>query len=160
MPISARVRSWIPATVKARIPVALRARARALFGVEPWPDLAVRHPLFREPRYRALREEARAFDTKRPHKPVLERGHQASYLVATWLRTAGVKTAFQIGYANGRYVFYLSRMGIQCGGTDLPAAETAWVDLPEGAIDEATRDRKSTRLNSSHIQKSRMPSSA
>ena len=31
-----------------------------------------------------------------------------------------------------------------------------------GASDEdiATRDRKSTRLNSSHIQKSRMPSSA
>ena len=26
--------------------------------------------------------------------------------------------------------------------------------------DDATRDRKSTRLNSSHIQKSRMPSSA
>ncbi len=76
-----------------------------------------------------------------PHKPVLERGHQTSYLVATWLRTAGVKTAFHIGYANGRYLFYLSRMGIESGGTDLPASETAWVELPQGALDEATRRR-------------------
>ena len=32
-------------------------------------------------------------------------------------------------------------------------------DVPEAEID-ALLDRKSTRLNSSHIQKSRMPSSA
>jgi len=139
--LSRRLRGWIPARVKARVSARLRARARALLGVEPWPDLAVRHRLFREPRYRALRAEARCFDVERPNKPALERGHQASYLVATWLRAAGVKTAFHIGYANGRYLFYLSRMGIECGGTDLPAAETAWVDLPEGALDEVTRGR-------------------
>ena len=32
--------------------------------------------------------------------------------------------------------------------------------LPGGAVCPAIKDRKSTRLNSSHIQKSRMPSSA
>ena len=31
---------------------------------------------------------------------------------------------------------------------------------PGGSVDFGARDRKSTRLNSSHIQKSRMPSSA
>ena len=34
------------------------------------------------------------------------------------------------------------------------------VDLKRIAMDQRLRDRKSTRLNSSHIQKSRMPSSA
>ena len=38
------------------------------------------------------------------------------------------------------------------GGPTAPALKTKPADL--------TRDRKSTRLNSSHIQKSRMPSSA
>jgi len=112
-----------------------------MLGVEPWPDLAVRHSLFREPRYRALRAEARAFDVARPNKPVLERGHQASYLVATWLQRAGVKTGFHVGYANGRYLFYLSRCGIACGGTDLPPDETAWVDVPHGILDAATEQR-------------------
>ena len=34
------------------------------------------------------------------------------------------------------------------------------VDLPQSKAVDPPRDRKSTRLNSSHIQKSRMPSSA
>ena len=46
--------------------------------------------------------------------------------------------------------------------------EGEWFDFGDGCIslidvctsDELIRDRKSTRLNSSHIQKSRMPSSA
>ena len=37
------------------------------------------------------------------------------------------------------------------------AREVEWFDFP---LWQSTRDRKSTRLNSSHIQKSRMPSSA
>ena len=36
---------------------------------------------------------------------------------------------------------------------------SAWIDL-EALTRKVTTDRKSTRLNSSHIQKSRMPSSA
>ena len=135
------LRSLVPAPVKARLSVSLKARARAALGIEPWPDLSVRHPLFREARYRALRKEAAPFDVERPHKPVLERGHQASYLVARWLTAAGVRTAFQIGYANGRYLFYLSRLGIECGGTDLPEAETAWTAMPTGVLDEKVTRR-------------------
>ena len=45
-----------------------------------------------------------------------------------------------------------------------PVAATAWHDVPSTYVvcsqDRAIPDRKSTRLNSSHIQKSRMPSSA
>ena len=139
--LGARLVSWVPAWVKGRSSDALKARARALLGVEPWPDLAVRHPLFREARYRALRKEAAPFDVRKPNKPVLERGHQASYLIAGLLADAGVRAAFQVGYANGRYLFYLSRMGIECGGTDLPALETPWTAIPPGALDEAVRSR-------------------
>ena len=140
-PLARRIASWIPAALRARLSARLRARARALLGIEPWPDLAVRHPLFREPGYRALRREARVFDVERAHKPVLERGYQTSYLVATWFAAAGVRTAFHIGYASGRHLFYLSRFGIAGGGTDLPADETAWVSLPDGVLDAATRAR-------------------
>jgi hypothetical protein len=69
----------------------------------------------REASYRDLRREAARFDVEKPNKPVLERGHQTSYLVARWLSDAGVTSAFQVGYANGRYLFYLSRMGVACG---------------------------------------------
>jgi hypothetical protein len=136
-----QVASWVPASVKRHLSIGLKARARALFGIEPWPDLSVRHPLFREPRYRALRRDAARFDVEKPNKPILERGHQTSYLVARWLSDAGVKTAFQVGYANGRYVFYLCRMGIECGGTDLPARETEWTAIPSGALDAPIRKR-------------------
>jgi hypothetical protein len=139
--LARRIGSWIPAPLRARLSARLRARILALLGIEPWPDLAVRHPLFREPRYRALRREARAFDVERAHKPVLERGHQTSYLVATWFEAAGVRTAFHIGYASGRHLFYLSRFGIAGGGTDLPADETGWVNPPDGVLDAATRGR-------------------
>ena len=139
--IGSRIRAWAPEWVKARVPLVLKARARALLGVEPWPDLSVRHALFREARYRALRAAAAPFDVRKPNKPVLERPHQASYLIARWLADAGVKTAFQVGYANGRYLFYLSRMGIECGGTDLPAVETPWTAIPPAALDEAIRRR-------------------
>ena len=37
---------------------------------------------------------------------------------------------------------------------------TGWLQLPRAAATAFVIDRKSTRLNSSHIQKSRMPSSA
>ena len=39
-------------------------------------------------------------------------------------------------------------------------AATTFQALELGAVDYIPKDRKSTRLNSSHIQKSRMPSSA
>jgi len=135
------IASWVPASVKRHLSIALKARARAILGIEPWPDLSVRHPLFREARYRALRRDATRFDVGKPNKPVLERGHQTSYLVARWLSDAAIRTAFQVGYANGRYVFYLSQMGIECGGTDLPAGDTAWTAIPSGALDAAVRQR-------------------
>ena len=140
-PLGRRLLSWVPAPLKRRFSVTLKARVRALLGVEPWPDLSVRHALFREARYRALRTEAARFDVEKSNKPVLERGHQTSYLVARWFADAGVQTAFQVGYANGRYLFYLSRLGIACGGTDLPRRETAWTAVPTGALDESTARR-------------------
>ena len=44
----------------------------------------------------------------------------------------------------------------QTSGAALPAATTATA----GVVKQAAADRKSTRLNSSHSAKSRMPSSA
>ena len=139
--LARHVASWVPTSAKRHVSIALKARVRALLGIEPWPDLAVRHPLFREARYRALRRDAARFDVEKPNKPVLERGHQTSYLVARWLSEAAIRTAFQVGYANGRYVFYLSQMGIECGGTDLPADETAWTAIPSDALDAPVRRR-------------------
>ncbi len=136
MPFS--LKSWLSPRAKARL--------RAISGIEPWPDLAVRLPLFRTAEYRRLRHAARIFDTPKLNKPVLERGHQTSYIVARWFAKAGVTSAFQVGYANGRYLFYLSQFGIRCGGTDLPEGETAWVLLPENGLDEATR-RRLLRVN-------------
>lgn len=127
--------------MKAWVPVRLKARARAVLGIDPWPDLAIRHALFRTADYRALRARARPFDTPKPTKPVLERGHQTSYLVARWLAAAGVTSVFHVGYGNGRYLFYFSAMGISGGGTDLPPDETAWTRVPRAALDEATRRR-------------------
>ena len=48
-----------------------------------------------------------------------------------------------------------------CDGPDL-SPTLSWGDAPAGtqSISLIVEDRKSTRLNSSHIQKSRMPSSA
>jgi hypothetical protein len=135
------LRVCVPSGVRAQGSPRVKARIRALLRIEPWPDLAVRHPLFREPEYRALREVARIFDVEKPNKPVLERGHQTAYLLSRWFTQAGIRTAFHVGYASGRYLFYLSRCGITCGGTDLPDGETAWVQVPEGGLDEATRGR-------------------
>lgn len=131
----------MPDSLKSRLSLRAKARLRALFGVEPWPDLAVRHPLFRTEQYRRLRDGARAFDEPKANKPVLERGHQTSFVVARWFATAGVTSAFHVGYANGRYLFYLSQVGIRCGGTDLPEGDTTWVRIPERGLDEGTRRR-------------------
>lgn len=114
---------------------------RAILGIEPWPDLAVRHPLFRSPEYRRVREAARVFDVPKPNKPVLERGHQASFMLARWFAAAEVRSAFQVGYASGRHLFYLSQVGILCGGTDLPAEDTVWVRIPKGTLAAAARRR-------------------
>ena len=136
-----KLRSCVPAAVRSRIPPRMRARFRAWLRIEPWPDLAVRHPLYRNSEYRRLRESARLFDLEKPNKPVLERPHQTSYLLARWFVAAGVGRAFHVGYANGRHLFYLSAMGIQCGGTDLADGETEWVQVPGGSLDAATRLR-------------------
>lgn len=139
--LGATLRRWVPASLKARLSGRAKARLRALLRLEPWPDLAVRHPLFRTAAYRALRRQAAPFDVEKPNKPILERGHQSAYLVARWFAQAGMTTAFQVGYASGRYLFYLSRMGLACGGTDLPPTDTAWVDVPPDVLDAATRRR-------------------
>ena len=144
------MRRCVPSSLKSRLSPRVKARLRALSGLEPWPDLAVRLPLFRTAEYRRLRDGARVFDTPKPNKPVLERGHQTSYVVACWFAAAGVTSAFQVGYANGRYLFYLTQFGIRCGGTDLPEGETAWVLLPEKGLDEATR-RRLLRVNFFHL---------
>ena len=95
----------VPPAIRARLSPRLKARLRAIFGIEPWPDLAVRHPLFRSPEYLRLREAARAFDIETSHKPVLERGHQTSFVLACWFAAAGVERAFHVGYASGRHLF-------------------------------------------------------
>jgi len=128
-------------TASIRSSKRLKARVRALLGIEPWPDLAVRHRLFRSPEYRSLRAAASPFDVDKPGKPVLERGHQASYLVAKWFAAAGVRSAFHVGFANGRYLFYLERLGVETGGVDLPDADTAWVAIPAEILDGATMRR-------------------
>ena len=43
---------------------------------------------------------------------------------------------------------------------ELPQGVVVFLGLEEALAERVVRDRKSTRLNSSHIQKSRMPSSA
>ena len=104
-------------------------------------SLAVRHPLFRTAQYRALRAAARGFDVPVAHRPVLERGHQASYVVARWVAAAGTRTALHVGYASCRYLFYLAQLGVRGGGVDLPADETDWARVPEGLLDRETRAR-------------------
>ena len=135
------LRRVVPPALKLLVSKRLKARVRALLGIEPWPDLAVRHPLFKSPEYQALRAAARAFDVEKPSKPVLERGHQASYVVAKWFADGGVGSAFHVGFANGRYLFYLQQLGIACGGVDLPTEDTAWADIPPGALDGETMRR-------------------
>ena len=135
------LREAVPPALRARFSKRLKARVRALLGIEPWPDLAVRHRLFRSSEYRSLRAAARPFDVDKPGKPVLERGHQASYLVAKWFADAGVRSAFHAGFANGRYLFYLERLGVEAGGVDLPDADTAWVTVPADILDGATMRR-------------------
>lgn len=131
----------VPPALRARLSKRLKARMRALLGIEPWPDLAVRHPLFRSPEYRSLRAAASPFDVDKPGKPVLERGHQASYLVAKWFAEAGMRSAFHAGFANGRYLFYLERLGVEAGGVDLPDADTTWVTIPADILEGATMRR-------------------
>lgn len=139
--LTEKLRSCVPASVRSRLPPRIKARVRAWLRIEPFPDLAVRHSLFRSSEYRRLRESASAFDVEKPNKPVLERPHQTSYVLARWFAAAGVGRAFQVGYANGRHLFYLHAMGIQCAGTDLPDENTAWVKIPEGCLDAPTRHR-------------------
>jgi hypothetical protein len=135
------LRRRAPASLKRLLPVGARARLRAWFGLDVWPDLAVRHPLFRRAEYRALRQAARGFDVAKQHKPIRERSHQTSYLLARWFADAGVASAFHVGYASGRYLFYLSRLGIAGGGTDLPGTETPWTVLAAERLDPATARR-------------------
>ena len=72
---------------------------------------------------------------------MLERGHQTAYVVARWLSAAGIRSALHVGYASGRYLYYLSRAGVRAGGVDLPPEETSWAEVPEGLLDAGTRAR-------------------
>lgn len=135
------LRRHAPASLKALVPVRSRARLRAWLGLDVFPDLAVRHPLFRSREYAALRRAARIFDEQKRGKPVMERPHQASYVIARWLASARVGSVFHVGYASGRYLFYLSRLGIAAGGTDLPATETYWTERVAARLDPAIARR-------------------
>src|SRR3990172_6202005 len=136
------LRRCVPGALKAQIPVSLKARARAILGIEPWPDLAIRHPVYRTPEYRALRAEAAPFDRfRKAYKPPIERGHQVSYLVARWFAQSGIRSAFHAGYSNGRYLFYFSKTGIDCGGTELPLAEAPETEVPVEMFSTVVRRR-------------------
>jgi hypothetical protein len=139
--IGGLLRRLVPAPLKALVPVRTRARLRAWAGLDVFPDLAVRHALFRTAEYRALRRAAAIYDEAKRGKPVMERPHQASYVVARWLADARVGSAFHAGYASGRYLFYLARLGIAAGGIDLPAAETYWTERVAARLDPATAGR-------------------
>jgi hypothetical protein len=131
------IRQCLPASLKARVPVRFRAWARAKLLGEPWPDLAIRHPLFRTADYKALRKTATTFDRfRKPYKPPIERGHQASYFVAQWFTEASVNSVFHAGYSNGRYLFYLLQRGIDCGGTDLELTEAPENEVPGDVFGE------------------------
>ena len=54
----------------------------------------------------------------------------------------------------------LMGMGIKCGDTVTVKIEGADEDTAAPALEKFFKDRKSTRLNSSHDRQSRMPSSA
>src|SRR5262249_46491778 len=131
----------VPPALRARLSKRLKARMRALLGIEPWPDLAVRHPLFRSPEYRSLRAAATPFGGSKPGKPVLDRRHQVSYLVVKCLADAGIRSVFHAGFANGRYLFYLERCGVEAGGVDLPDADSVWVTIPADILEGATMRR-------------------
>src|SRR2546422_2499588 len=49
---------------------------------------------------------------------------------------AGVKSAFHAGYSNGRYLFYLLRKGIDCGGTDLELTEAPENEGPASVFED------------------------
>src|SRR5690349_2223565 len=135
------LRRAAPARLKALVPVRARARLRAWLGLDVFPDLAVRHRLFRSAEYKALRRAAAIYDEQKRGKPVMERPHQASYVVTRWLADAHVGSAFHAGYASGRYLFYLERLGIAGSGTDLPAEETYWTERVAARLDPATGRR-------------------
>ena len=50
--------------------------------------------------------------------------------------------------------------GVEVGAPDGPYRQSERGDIYKDVASKLLEDRKSTRLNSSHIQKSRMPSSA
>ena len=139
--IGGLLRRVVPAPLKGLVPARTRARLRAWAGLDVFPDLAVRHRLFRSAEYRTLRRAASIYDEQKRGKPVMERPHQASYVVTRWLADAHVRAAFHVGYASGRYLFYLARLGIAAGGTDLPAAETYWTERVASRLDPATAGR-------------------
>ena len=139
------LRRLTPARVKAVVPVRTRARLRAWVGLDVFPDLAVRHALFRSAEYRTRRRAAAIYDEVRRGKPIMERPHQASFLVTRWLAAARVRSAFHVGYASGRYLFYLSLAGIGAGGTDLPGTETYWTEHVAARLEPSVACRLLTR---------------
>lgn len=136
------LRAVVPVSVRALVPVRVKAWARAALGIEPWPDLSIRHSLFRSPEFQSLRRRAEPFDRfRKPYKPPIERGHQASFLVTRCFADAGVRSAFHVGFSNGRYLFYLEALGVEAGGIELPVSEAPENQVPEGVFDRRVLDR-------------------
>ena len=57
------LRRAVPLALRAKLSVSVKTRVRTLSGLDPWPDLAVRHPLLGSRRYRATRKAAAALLT-------------------------------------------------------------------------------------------------
>ena len=69
--------------------------------------------------------------------------------------------AARVGYLNGQYVVNPTKTQLETTRLDLVVAGTQTaVLMVESEADVLPEDRKSTRLNSSHLKLSRMPSSA
>ena len=66
----------------------------------------------------------------------------------------------QMGHGNVYISLALAKQQLSTMGINEPTPQQLQAALTGGTITQTNGDRKSTRLNSSHIQKSRMPSSA
>ena len=75
--------------------------------------------------------------------------------VEYWLRPQGLPPTAQSGEETMKYV-----VAAVTGAAMMLSAGLAVAAEVKGAITAVNADRKSTRLNSSHSQQSRMPSSA
>ena len=73
--------------------------------------------------------------------------------------SAGAAQATALPYRRGVGIMLVNAAGLVFVAKRIDMPSDAW-QMPQGGIDAGERDRKSTRLNSSHTDISRMPSSA